>query len=195
MPGTHPNLTLLLADWSKGEKAAFDQLVPLVEAELRRIARRALARQRRDHTLQTSALINEAYLRMVGQRSISWQNRAHFFAVASQVMRHILVDHARRYRAAKHGGGAVRVSWSAAEPLAAQRADEIVALDEALRELAVHDERKSAIVELRYFGGLTVDETAEVLGVAPITVMREWRATKMWLHAALRGGEHDPGQE
>ena len=178
-------LTQLLVSWSNGDKAAFDQLVPLVYAELRRIARRAMARQSPGHTLQTSALVNEAYLKMVDQQSIAWQNRAHFFAVAAQVMRHILVDYARRYQSAKRGGGALRVSLSDAAPRAEQRAADLIALDDALTELARYDERKSRIVELRFFSGLTVEETAEVIGLAPVTIMREWRAAKMWLQDTL----------
>lgn len=185
MPASSDEMTTLLARWSDGDKAAFDQLVPLVYAELRRLARRHMLHREQGHTLQTSALVNEAYLKMVNQKSITWQGRAHFFAVASQVMRHILIDHARRHRYAKRGGGALKVALSAAGPLASQRAADVVALDDALTALAAFDERKSRIVELRYFGGLTVEETAEVIGVAPITVMREWRAAKMWLQDAL----------
>ncbi len=191
MPASPQGLTQLLVSWSNGDKQAFDQLVPLVYAELRRMARRAMARQSPGHTLQTSALVNEAYLKMVDQQSVAWQNRAHFFAVSAQVMRHILIDHARRSRSAKRGAGALRVSLSEAIPRAEQRAADLIALDEALTELARFDERKSRIVELRFFSGLSVEETAAVLGVAPVTVMREWRAAKMWLQDALSPKEFD----
>ena len=179
------DVTQLLVSWTNGDKAAFDQLVPIVYAELRRIARRSMARQNPGHTLQTSALVNECYLRLIDQRSIDWQNRAHFFAVAARAMRHILVDHARRYQYAKRGGGALKVALSEAGPLAEQRAAELVALDDALTALAALDERKARVVELRFFSGLSIEETAEALGVAPTTVTREWRAAKMWLHDAL----------
>jgi RNA polymerase sigma-70 factor (ECF subfamily) len=180
------DVSQLLQSWSQGDKSAFDQLVPIVQAELRRMARRYMAREKAGHTLQTSALINEAYLRLVDQTGVPWQGRAHFFGVAAQVMRHILVDHARRKRYAKRGGGAFKVSLSGIALVAEQRADELLALDDALTALARYDERKSRIVELRFFSGLTVEETAEVLGIAPITVMREWRAAKAWLQDTLR---------
>ena len=185
MPASDSDVTQLLRDWSAGDKGAFDQLVALVQAELRRLARRYMARERADHTLQTSALINEAYLRLVDQRSVTWNDRAHFFAVAGQVMRHVLVDHARRRGYAKRGGGAFMVALSEAEPVASEDAADLLALDEALDALAAFDPRMSRMVELRFFGGLTVEETAEVLGVAPITVKREWRAAKAWLLDAL----------
>lgn len=181
MPTSDFNVTQLLREWSAGDREAFDQLVPLVHTELRRLARRCMARERADHTLQTSALINEAYLRLVDQHGVDWKDRAHFFAVAGQVMRHVLVDYARRRVYVKRGGGAVRVSLSDAVPATSERAAELLALDEALDALATYDSRKSRVIELRFFSGLTVEETAEVLGVAPITVMREWRAAKAWL--------------
>jgi RNA polymerase sigma-70 factor (ECF subfamily) len=181
MPASESNVTQLLRDWSAGDKGAFDQLVPLVQAELRRLARRYVARERAGHTLQTSALVNEAYLRLVDQQSVAWKDRAHFLAVAAQVMRHVLVDYARRRGYAKRGGGAFKVSLSEAAPVAYERAAELLALDAALDALAAYDPRKSRVVELRFFGGLSVDETAEALGVAPVTVMREWRAAKAWL--------------
>jgi RNA polymerase sigma factor (TIGR02999 family) len=174
------DITRLLKVWSNGDKDALDELVPLVYPELRRLARAYMRRERTDHTLQTSALINEAYLRLADQRPIKWQDRAHFFAVAAQVMRHILVDHARRYRYRKRGGGAERVELN--EVLVCdERAADLVVLDQALNKLATIDERKSQIVELRFFGGLTVEETADVMKLAPITIMREWRAAKAWL--------------
>jgi RNA polymerase sigma factor (TIGR02999 family) len=160
-----PNeVTQLLIDWSNGDKAALDQLVPLVHAELRRLARHYMGRENPGHTLQTSALIKEAYLRLVDQQNVAWQNRAHFFAVSARVMRHILIDHARRHAYAKRGGGARKVPFDEAVSLDDQRADELVALDEALNILAALDKRKSQIIELRFFGGLSIEETAEALG-------------------------------
>jgi RNA polymerase sigma-70 factor (ECF subfamily) len=191
MPDSPEEMTQLLVRWSDGDRAAFDQLMPAVHAELRRLARRSLARQNPGHTLQTSALVNEAYLKLIDQKGIAWQNRAHFFAVAARAMRFILVDHARRSRYAKRGGGAFKVSLSEAGQLGEQRADELVALDDALTSLAERDERKARVVELRFFSGLSVEETAEVLGVAPITVMREWRTARIWLKDALSSA-HTP---
>jgi RNA polymerase sigma factor (TIGR02999 family) len=177
-------ITTLLLSWSNGDQAALDQLIPLVYPELRRLARNYMNREKEGHTLQTSALINEAYLRLVDQQHLGWQNRAHFFAVSAQIMRRILIDHARTYRYQKRGGGAVRVSL---DDVAAVNdpASDFMALDEALTRLAEIDTRKSQIVELRFFGGLTVEETAEVIKLAPITVMREWRAARAWLHREL----------
>ena len=181
MPPLPEEITQLLINWSQGEKAALDQLVPLVYPELRRLARVYMARENSGHTLQTSALINEAYLRLVNQQDVEWQNRAHFFAVAAQVMRHILVDHARKYRYGKRGGGAEHVPLDEVAVVCDERAVELIELDDALNRLAAIDLRKSQIVELRFFGGLTVEETAEVMKLAPITIMREWRAAKAWL--------------
>ena len=178
-------ITQLLLSWSKGDKAALDQLIPLVYPELRKLARRYMGRENPEHTLQTSALINEAYLRLVDQQAVEWQDRAHFFAVAAQVMRHILIDHARSHRYDKRGGGAQHLPLDDAEVVGQERAVELVALDDALTSLAKLDERKSKIVELRFFGGLSVEETAEVMKVAPITVMREWRAAKAWLYREI----------
>lgn len=180
-------LTQLLIEWRKGDKAALDQLIPLVHQELRRLARRYMGRERRDHTLQTSALINEAYLRLVDQKGTPWQNRAHFFAVAAQVMRHILIDHARSHQFEKRGGGAQKVSFDEGGALTDERASEIVALDDALTSLATVDARKSRIVELRFFGGLNIEETAEVMDLSPTTVQREWRAAKAWLRRFIEG--------
>src|SRR5262249_13045129 len=151
------------------------------------LARRYMGKERAGHTLQTSALINEAYLRLVDLHTVEWQDRKHFFAVAAQIMRHILIDHARSYRYAKRGAGAERVALVEAEGVRIDRAEELLALDEALKELEAFDPRKSRITELRFFGGLTVEETAEVMGLAPVTVMREWRAAKAWLHRAMTG--------
>jgi len=179
------NLTGLLFEWRQGDEAALDKLTPLVYDELRRIAHRYVQRERDGHTLQTTALVNEAYLRLAGQRKIEWQSRAHFFAVTAQVMRHILIDHARRRHYAKRGGDAEHVPLDEAAAMSAQRAAELVALDEALDELAKLDPRKSRVVELRYFGGLSMEETAEVLEVSLMTVRRDWRVAKAWLYEAV----------
>lgn len=181
-----PNeVTHLLIDWSKGDKAALDQLIPLVEAELRRLARHYMARENPGHTLQTSALINEAYIRLVNQQDIPWQNRAHFFGVAAQVMRHILIDHARKHCYAKRGGGARKVPLEEAMIVNDKRAEELVALDDALKDLTALDPRKSRIIELRFFGGLSIEETAEALQISPVTVTREWRSAKAWLRREM----------
>lgn len=177
-------ITTLLLSWSNGDQAALDQLIPLVYPELRRLARNYMNREKEGHTLQTSALINEAYLKLVNKQHIGWQNRAHFFAVSAQIMRRILIDHARNYRYQKRGGGALRVSLDDVAVLN-DPASDFMALDEALTRLAVIDSRKSQIVELRFFGGLTVEETAEVIKLSPVTVMREWRAARAWLHREL----------
>ena len=180
-------VTQLLINWRNGDKAALDQLTPLVYEELRRLARGFMRKERSNHTLQTSALINEAYLKLADQDETNWQNRAHFFAVAAQIMRHILVDHARSYSYAKRGAGAHRVSLDDAKVFSEERAGELVALDEALTDLATIDPRKSRIVELRFFGGLNIEETAEVLELSPTTVQREWRAAKGWLQRFIKG--------
>ena len=178
-------VTQLLINWSKGDKTALEQLVPLVHSELRRLARRYLGKESPGHTLQTSALINEAYIRLIGHEPVQWQNRSHFFAVAAQVMRHILVDHARAHLYAKRGGGAHHVSLDGLEVITGQRAAELVALDDALSILVTLDSRKSQIIELRFFGGLTIEETAEALNISPKTVTREWRSAKAWLHQQM----------
>ena len=174
---SHPpsEVTQLLIDWSGGDKAAFEKLVPLVHAELRRVARRYMVGERAGHTLQATALVNEAYLRLVDQNRIRWQNRAHFFAISAQMMRRILVDHARKRRFAKRGGkDAIKVSLTEAGELTAERAADVTALDDALNLLAELDHQQSQVVELRFFGGLTNEETAEVLGVSHAMVKREW---------------------
>ena len=178
-------VTQLLVDWSGGNKAALDQLMPLVHRELRRLASSYLRKERSDHTLQTTALVNEAYLRLIDQHSVEWQNRAHFFGIASQLMRRILVDHARSRHVAKRGGGARHVPLDEAIVVSAQRAADVLALDEALRALAAIDQRKSRIVEMRFFGGLSIEETAEVLAVSPGTVMRDWTLAKAWLRREI----------
>lgn len=184
-------VTELLLEWQQGDSGALDKLTPLVYDELRRIAHRYVQRERDGHTLETTALVNEAYLRLVGGQQIEWQNRAHFFAVTAQVMRHVLIDHARRRHYAKRGGEAQQVSLEDASVMSHQRAAELVALDEALEELAKLDPRKGRVVELRYFGGLSLEETADVLEVSPMTVRRDWRAAKAWLYRALKGSEDD----
>jgi RNA polymerase sigma factor (TIGR02999 family) len=184
-----PNeVTELLVAWSNGEQAALDRLMPLVYDELRRIARRYMSHQPPGHTLQTTALIHEAFLKLVSQPEKHWQNRAHFLGVAAQAMRHILVDYARSRQCAKRGGAVQVVSLDEAAVISEDRAVEVVALDDALRRLAEVDPRKSRIVEMRYFGGLSVEETAEVLNVSPDTVMRDWRLAKSWLRRELSRG-------
>ncbi len=181
----------LLVAWNKGDGAALNRLMPLVYEELRRMARRHMGRQQPGGTLQTTALINEAYVRLVGQPAKKWQNRSHFFAVGAQAMRHILVDYARSRQSAKRGGGVRPVSLDQAMFATDERAAELVAVDEALTELATLHSRQSRVVEYRFFGGLTVEETAEVLQVSPETVMRDWRMAKAWLHRALGESEKD----
>jgi RNA polymerase sigma factor (TIGR02999 family) len=178
-------ISQLLVSWSNGDEAALERLVPLVYPELRKLARRFMGRENPGHTLQTSALINEAYLRLVDQQHVQWQDRGHFYAVATQVMRHILIDHARKYRYSKRGSGAQRVPLDEVASLGQQRAVDLVALDDALTNLARIDERKSKIVALRFFGGLSVEETAEVMKLSAVTVMREWRTAKAWLHREI----------
>jgi RNA polymerase sigma factor (TIGR02999 family) len=183
-PATH-RVTQLLVDWSGGNKAALDQLMPLVYEDLRRLARRYMRREGSGHTLQTTGLVNEAYQRLVDQKQVRWQNRAHFFGIAAQLMRRILVDHARTRQRAKRGGGALQVSLAEAGAIAQESPTDLLALDEALARLAEVDGRKSQIVELRFFGGLSIKETAEVLQVSPGTVMRDWTMAKAWLYRAL----------
>jgi RNA polymerase sigma factor (TIGR02999 family) len=174
-------VTGLLLAWSGGEQAALDKLVPLVYAELRRIAHRHMLRERPGRTLQTTALVNEAYLRLIDASHVRWQDRAHFFAVSAQLMRRILVDFARSRRYQKRGGGAQKVTLDEAVIPFRTEGRDIVALDDALTALAATDGRKSRVVELRFFGGLTLEETAEVLKVSPDTVLRDWRLAKAWL--------------
>jgi RNA polymerase sigma-70 factor (ECF subfamily) len=185
MPPAPQNVTELLIGRSKGDKEALDALVPLVYDELRRQASRYLRHERVGHTLQTTALIHEAYLRLVDQRNVHWQNRAHFFGIAAQLMRRILVDHARTKKRAKRGGSDVRISLSEATLKTRAQDLDIVALDEALERLAAIDEQQSKIVELRFFSGLTVEETAEVLSISPATVKRDWSMAKAWLHREI----------
>ena len=180
MPSPHGVTELLLA-WGQGDQAALDKLVPLVYDELYRLAKRYMARERTGHTLQTTALVNEAYLRLVDLKSVRWQNRAHFFAISAQVMRRILVDFARSRNYQKRGGGARQVSFDEALNVSRQQEADLVALDDALNTLAAVDERKSKVVELKFFGGLSVEETAHVLKVSEDTVMRDWKMAKVWL--------------
>lgn len=181
------NLTELLAAWSDGDELALERLAPLVHAELHRLARNYMHRERENHVLQTSALINEAYLRLIDWKAVKWQNRAHFFGVAASMMRRILVDFARQRPRGQSGRDAEFILIDEALTVAADKDDDLIALDEALQALAQFDERKARIVELRFFGGLTVDETAEILQIAPITVMREWQKARAWLYCELSG--------
>lgn len=176
-----PDITALLVDWSKGDKTALDKLFPLVERELHRLAHSYMRRENPDHTLQTTALVNEAYLRLVDQKNTRWQNRAHFFGIAAQIMRRILMNYARDRKRMKRGGDAIQVSLSEVDLVSGTKASELLALDEALDRLATIDERKAKVVEFRYFGGLSVEETAEVLKVSSITVTRDWNMAKAWL--------------
>ena len=172
--------------WSKGDKTALERLMPVVEAELHRIARRYMLNENEGHLLQTTALVNEAFLRLVDQKQVHWQSRAHFYGIAAQLMRRILIDHARAEHRAKRGGGAHPVSLSQAGDVGTETPDELLALDEALKKLATIDERKSQVVELRYFGGLSVKETAEFLRVSEITVMRDWNMARAWLRREIK---------
>ena len=178
---TTTDITSLLVQWSAGDQSAFEKLLPLVEKELHRIAHSYMRRENPNHTLQTTALVNEAYLRLVDQKKTQWQNRAHFFGIAARIMRRILMNYARDQQRLKRGGGAIQVSLSDAAVISLTRTADLIALDEALERLASVDERKSRVVELRYFGGLSIEETAEVLGVSDITVMRDWKFAKAWL--------------
>lgn len=193
MPDPSPlEVTQLLADWAKGDKSAFDRLLPLIHAELRQIARRQMSQERPGHTLQATALVNEAYVKLAGQQQgFEFQNRAHFFAACAQVMRHILIDHARAHARDKRGGGAIQVSLNEVAAIAADQAQQFLALEDALRFLERVDPRKSRIVELRYFGGLTIEETAEVLDISPRTARREWQRAKAWLYRMISEGIGD----
>jgi len=179
------NVTKLLVAWGNGDEAARDELMPLVYNELHRLAHQYMNRERPGHTLQTSALVNEAFVRLVDQKDVHWQNRAHFFGIAAQMMRRILVDYARGRRYAKRGGSAHQVSLDEAMIVSEERSAEVVALDDALKGLAEIDQSKSQIVELRFFGGLSIEETAEILKVSPGTVMRDWTLAKAWLRRQM----------
>jgi RNA polymerase sigma factor (TIGR02999 family) len=183
-------VTRLLGEYRRGDRGALERLLPLVYRELRRIAAGALRAERSGHTLQPTALVHEAYLRLADQKDVRWQNRAHFLGCAAQVMRHVLVDAARARRAGKRGGDAARVTLTDALGVAAEaRGLDVVALDDALRALAALDARQARVVELRYFGGLSIGEAAEVLGVSPATVSADWAVARTWLRRELRGAE------
>ena len=181
-------ITELLVCWSNGDRAALERLLPLVERELHRLAHAYMRREHPDHTLQTTALINETFLRLVDQSRVKWQNRAHFYGIAAQLMRRVLLIYARDKGRDKRGGGAYKVSLSEADILSEAKSVELLALDEALQRLSVIDARKSQVVELRYFGGLSVKETAEVLKVSPATVARDWEMAKAWLAREIGHG-------
>lgn len=179
-------ITQLLIDWSNGDQAALEQLMPLVYSELRRLAGNYLRRERAEHTLQPTALVNEAYLKLIDQRNAKWQNRAHFFGISAQLMRRILVDHARQHHAVKRGGsGQQRVSITTVEKLAKEPEIDLLALNEALDELARLDPQQSQIVELKFFGGLLIEEIAEVMGIGHATVERDWKMARAWLRRQL----------
>jgi RNA polymerase sigma-70 factor (ECF subfamily) len=179
-------VTKLLVAWGQGDKAAFEQLVPFVHAELRRIARRQMASERAGHTLQPTALVNEAFLKLIDVREVRWQDRAHFFAMAARVMRRVLVDSARARGYQKRGAGAARVTLDEGRAGTTERAADLIALDEALEALTAIDPRKGQVVELRYFGGLSVEETAEALGISVRTAKRDWTMAKLWLSSELK---------
>jgi len=183
-PSPH-EITQLLVNWGNGDQAALDKLMPLVYKELHRLAHHYMRRERPGHTMQTTALVNEAYLKLVDQRNVDWQNRAHFFAISAQLMRRILVDQARSHAYAKRGGGARKVSLDEVAHLSLVKAAELVALDDALQGLAAIDPRQARVVELRFFGGLTIQETAEVLGLSSATIKSEWQTAKAWLYHQL----------
>ena len=188
-PASSERVSKLLLNWGQGDQGAREALIPLVYDELRRLARRYLRRERPDHTLQSAALVNEAYLRLIRQEHPQWQNRAHFFGVAAQLMRHILVDHARNRAAAKRGAGAPRLALDPDIALPQERDVDLMALDDALNQLAALDPQQSRLVELRFFGGLSIEETSVVLGVSPATVKREWATARAWLQREMRNKE------
>jgi RNA polymerase sigma-70 factor (ECF subfamily) len=184
------DVSILLRAWSDGDQKALDQLTPIVYDELRRLARYYLHRERPGHSLQATALVNEAYLRLVDYKRMRWGNRAHFFAVSAQLMRRILVDHARLHNL-KRGGGVEQVALEDVAVVGGDRAENLVALDDALQSLAHMDARKARVVELRFFGGLSVEETAEVLQISTVTVMRDWSSARAWLYREMGGGSND----
>ena len=190
-PTATEEITQLLLAWGQGDQAALERLLPLVYEEMRQIAHHHMRRQRPDHTLQTTALVNEAYLRLVDAQRVQWQNRVHFFALAAQAMRHILVDLARARGNQKRGGGATRVALEEALIISAERGADVLALDDALQALAKLNARQSQIVELRYFGGLSEEETAAVLQLSPRTVRRDWSLARAWLYRELNRGQDD----
>jgi RNA polymerase sigma factor (TIGR02999 family) len=190
--GARPDITRLLRDWQAGSGPALERLIPLVYGELHTLASRYLSRERRDHTLQTTALVNEAFLKLSGQREVDWQNRAHFFGIAAKLMRRILVDHARRDGRLKRGGGAVHVPLDDVDPPASSSPVDGIdtcALDAALSRLETLDPQQARIVELRFFGGMTIEEAATVMGISPATMKREWAVARAWLYRELSGEE------
>jgi RNA polymerase sigma factor (TIGR02999 family) len=184
--GENPDVTLLLSALTRGDDGAASQLIPVVYAELRRLAGSYMRRERSDHTLQATALVHEAYLKLVEQRSVNWQSRAHFFGVAAQLMRRILIDHARGHTRQKRGGDDQKVSLDEALIFSEQQADELLAVDDSLNQLAKIDPRQAKVVEMRFFGGLSIEEAAEALQVSPKTVKRDWSVAKAWLYADLK---------
>ena len=186
-----PDVTALLLAWSQGDSSALDQLTPVVYKELHRLARHYIEQERPGHTLQTTALVHEAYLRLVDVNRMHWSNRAHFFAVSAQVMRRILVEFARRRHREKRGGDVGRLSLDEGIDVSVERGPDLLALDDALRTMAAMDPRMSQVVELRFFGGLTVEETGEVLKISPETVMRDWKSAKVWLLRELSAGQDE----
>lgn len=190
-PPSPPHVTSLLQAWSLGDEEALQQLIPVVYDELRRVARRHMAGERASHTLQTTALINEVYVRLVDVESVSIRNRAHFLALCARLMRNVLVDYARSRGYQKRGGGIVHVAFDDGLQVSAEADPNLVAIDAALERLAQHDRRKGQVVELRFFGGLTVQETAEALDISPETVMRDWKLAKAWLLRELDPHRHD----
>ena len=180
-------ITELLIAWNSGDESSLEELLPIVEIELRKMAHNYMRRENVNHTLQTTALVNEAYLKLIDQTRAGWQNRAHFFAISAQIMRRILLNHARDRVAGKRGGGAEHVELEEAVILTKEKSAELIALDEALNKLAEFDKTKSRIVELLYFGGMTIDETTEVLGIAPSTVSAHWKVARAWLGKEIRG--------
>lgn len=187
-PSDTSRITDLLVSWGNGDKAALERLMPLVESELHRLAHSYMRRENGDHTLQTTALINETFLRLVDQNRVRWQNRSHFYGIAAQIMRRVLLNYARDRGRDKRGGGLYKVSLSEADAAGEQRSIELLALDEALQRLSAIDERKGRVVELRYFGGLSVKETAEILNVSVVTVARDWDMARAWLAREMGHG-------
>lgn len=187
MSSTEHDVTKLLRDWSDGEQQAFDELLPIIYNELHRLAHNYLNRERDDHTLQTTALVHEAYLKLVDQNNVQWQNRSHFFAIAAQAMRRILIDNARRHAANKRGNTPEKLSLDDAATISVERNENLLALDDALKQLEAIDPQQSRVIELRYFGGLTIEETAEVLNLSPATVKREWAMARAWLYKSITG--------
>lgn len=189
MESQQPDVTLLLSELARGDRGAADKLMPLVYEELKRLARSYMRRERPDHTLQATALVHEAYLKLVRQQAVDWQNRSHFFGIAAQLMRRILIDHARGHGREKRGGDKVVLPLNEALVFSPEYSEELVKLDEALERLTGIDPRQGKIVELRYFGGLSVEETAEFLGISAKTVKRDWAVAKAWLHGELRAND------